>query len=116
MRRRVPAPSPAPSPASSPGSSPASGPASGPCRARVRIPASSARSVGLVAAAAVVAVPLLAAPGASAAAPSVSWSDRSVVAGKAMTATVGAASVDGATVALQRRFPEGWRVADAARG
>ena len=73
---------------------------------------STVRSVGLVAAAAVVAVPLLAAPGASAAAPSVSWSDRSVVAGRAMTATVGAASLDGATPVLQRRFPEGWRVAD----
>jgi hypothetical protein len=81
-------------------------------RARLYGPASSVRSVGLVAAGVVVVVPLLATPGASAAAPSVSWSDRSVVAGKPMTATVGAASVDGATVGLQRRFPEGWRVAD----
>lgn len=74
--------------------------------------ASTARSAGLAAAAAVLSVPLLAAPGASAAAPTVSWSDRSVVAGKAMTATVGAASLDGATPVLQRRFPDGWRVAD----
>ncbi len=81
-------------------------------RARFHVPTSSARSLALVAAAAVVAVPLLAAPGASAAAPSVSWSDRSVVAGRAMTATVRAASVDGASVGLQRKYPEGWRVAD----
>ncbi|QIK67683.1 matrixin family metalloprotease [Nocardioides sp. HDW12B] len=74
-------------------------------------PPSGVRPVGLVAAA-VVAAPLLAAPGASAAAPSVSWSDRSVVAGRAMTATVGPSSVDGAAVGLQRKFPEGWRVAD----
>lgn len=93
MRRRVPTPAPSPT--------------------RRSLPPSSLRSVGLVAAAAVVAVPLLAAPGASAAAPSVSWSDRSVVAGRAMTATVRPASVDGAAVALQRRFPEGWRMADS---
>ena len=75
---------------------------------------SPARPALLVAAAAVVAVPLLVAPGASAAAPRVTWSDRSVVAGKAMTATVAPASVDGAAVVLQRKFPDvPWRVADS---
>lgn len=75
---------------------------------------SPARSLLLATAASVVAVPLLVAPGASAAAPRVTWSDRSVVAGKAMTATVAPASVDGATVVLQRRFPDvPWRVADS---
>jgi hypothetical protein len=83
-----------------------------PVPAPTRALSSTARSVGLAAAAAVVAVPLLAAPGASAAAPTVSWSDRTVVAGRAMTATVSTASLDGATPVLQRRFPDGWRVAD----
>ena len=82
-------------------------------RARART-VSPARSLLLVAAASVVGVPLLVAPGASAAAPRVTWSDRSVVAGKPMTATVAPASVDGAAVVLQRRFPDApWRVADS---
>ena len=76
---------------------------------------SPARSLLLVAAASVVGVPLLVAPGASAAAPKVTWSDRSVVAGKAVTATVAPASVDGAAVVLQRKFPDvPWRVADSS--
>lgn len=82
-------------------------------RARART-VSPARSLLLVAAASAVGVPLLVAPGASAAAPRVTWSDRSVVAGKPMTATVAPASVDGAAVVLQRRFPDApWRVADS---
>lgn len=82
-------------------------------RARART-VSPARSLLLVAAASLVGVPLLVAPGASAAAPRVTWSDRSVVAGKPMTATVAPASVDGAAAVLQRRFPDApWRVADS---
>ncbi len=74
---------------------------------------SPGRAALLVAVASVVGVPLLVAPGASAAAPRVTWSDRSVVAGKAMTATVAPSSVDGAAVVLQRKFPDvPWRVAD----
>ncbi len=45
---------------------------------------------------------------------SVAWSDTSVTAGTRVAATVKPRSVpDGATLTLQRRFPDGWRVADA---
>ncbi len=74
-----------------------------------------ARAALLLATASVLGVPLLVAPGASAAAPQVTWSDRSVVAGKAVTATVAPASVDGAAVVLQRKFPDvPWRIADSS--
>lgn len=57
--------------------------------------------------------PVVTLPAAAEAAPQVTWSDRSVVAGTRTTATVTPASVPrSATPVLQRRFPDAWRVAD----
>jgi hypothetical protein len=60
-----------------------------------------------------VAGPVVALPTAAEAAPRVTWSQLSVVAGKKVTATVKPGSVpDGAQVVLQRKFPDRWRTAD----
>jgi hypothetical protein len=60
-----------------------------------------------------VAAPVVALPTAADAAPRVTWSDLSVVAGKKVTATVKPGSVaKRADVVLQRKFPDRWRIAD----
>ena len=77
------------------------------CRARLRKPLTAA--LGSV----VLAAPLVAVAGPAEAAPRVSWSDLSVVAGKSVVATVKPASIpQGAEAVLQRKFPDRWRVAD----
>lgn len=59
------------------------------------------------------AAPVVALPVAADAAPRVTWSELSVLAGKKITATVEPGSVPaGGEVVLQRQFPDRWRTAD----
>ena len=80
-----------------------------------RSPRRPRRAAALVACAATALAPLAAVPLTAQAAsrPVVSWGDTSVEAGRTVLATVKPRSMpDGSSAVLQRKFPDGWRVAD----